>query len=456
MSVSKVISRLVFFYRRYGHGPARRRLTACAAFAIVLAPAQPALATVVMMETVMGNINIGLYDADAPGTVTNFLKYVGRGDTSNGGYNGTFIHRSEPGFVIQGGGLFCPFPTSPSCHIATDSQIPNEYSATHPNSHGTISMALTFDQSGNVIPDSATSEWFINLADNSARLVGYTVFGRVLDSGMDVVDEIAALPRTQLFFSPFQAPTFYGAFVFINRICINSDVDGACPETEDLAPGGDGDGDGIADRDQPNVTTILTTLGHTATFSSDIAMRLESVRSIDTNTAVSWLVTFTPPPSQSAHFNNGIFALKMSGVMGATGHIVTLHDGSGERPTHYYAYGPTPGNPAPHWYDFMFDGVTGAEIKSDRIILHFVDGMRGDDDLTVNDSLTHTGAQAMVTTVDDGSAQGGGCSIVGIPQDATRSGDWIVVSLFLAMLALVRRAARRQVQRERVINIASP
>jgi hypothetical protein len=78
------------------------------------------------------------------------------------------------------------------------------------------------------------------------------------------------------------------------------------------------------------------------------------------------------------------------------------------------------------------------------------------DDLTVNDSLTHTGAQAMVTTVDDGSAQGGGCSIVGIPQDATRSGDWIVVSLFLAMLALVRRAARRQVQRERVINIASP
>ena len=122
-----------------------------------------------------------------------------------------------------------------------------------------------------------------------------------------------------------------------------------------------------------------------------------------------------------------------------------MYDGSATRPTHYYAYGPTPGNPTSHWYDFMFDGVTGAEIKNDRIILHFVDGMRGDDDFTVKDSITHTGAQAVVTAVDNGSAQGGGCSIAVIPPDMPRGGDWIVVSLFLTMLALVRRRARRQV-----------
>jgi len=133
-----------------------------------------------------------------------------------------------------------------------------------------------------------------------------------------------------------------------------------------------------------------------------------------------------------------------------------MYDGASKRPTHYYAYGPTPDDPSPHWYDFAFDGETGAEIKNDRIILHFVDGMRGDDDLTVNDSITHTGAQAVVTAVDDGSAQGGGCSIARIPPDVQHGGDWIVVSLFLTMLTLVRRRARRQVQHERVTNIASP
>ncbi|MEK7223426.1 MAG: hypothetical protein AAB156_04050, partial [Pseudomonadota bacterium] len=133
---------------------------------------------------------------------------------------------------------------------------------------------------------------------------------------------------------------------------------------------------------------------------------------------------------------------------GRTGDLIraslTLYDGATTRPTRYYAYGPTPDDPAPHWYDFAFDGETGAEIGSDRITLHFVDGKRGDDDLNPdNDSITHTGAQAVVT--ENASAQsgqaGGGCSIVATPSPTSRGGDWMVVSLFLAFVALVRRRA---------------
>lgn len=104
---------------------------------------------------------------------------------------------------------------------------------------------------------------------------------------------------------------------------------------------------------------------------------------------------------------------------------------------------PTAKHPTDHWYDFTYDGETGAEISGDKITLHFIDGKRGDDDLSVNDSITHTGAQAVVTDIANSSSQaGGGCSIVTTPSQTSRGGDWIVVSLFLAFVALIRRRAR--------------
>jgi hypothetical protein len=237
--------------------------------------------------------------------------------------------------------------------------------------------------------------------------------------------------------------TSSNSFVLVRRICINNDGDGACPETEDLAPGADGNADGIADRDQSNVTTILTTLSGTATFSSDTAMKFDSAEIVNVSAALSLLSAFEPPPNQSAHFNNDIFTLTMTGIMGGVGHIVTLYDNASTRPTHYYAYGPTPDDPSPHWYDFAFDGETGAEIKSDRIVLHFVDNKRGDDDFATNDSITHTGAQAVVTSTTSSSPGSGGCSIAATPRSALRAGDWMLVSLFLATLALARRRGRR-------------
>lgn len=143
----------------------------------------PRANTLVQLSTSLGEITIRLHDDVTPATVTNFLNYVTDGD-----YEGTIIHRSVPGFVIQGGG----FDTSGS-PIATDPPVVNEFHL--PNVEGTVAMAKLGGD-----PNSATSQWFINLADNRANLDnqngGFTVFGHVL-TGMEVVNQIAALQTFQ-------------------------------------------------------------------------------------------------------------------------------------------------------------------------------------------------------------------------------------------------------------------
>jgi peptidyl-prolyl cis-trans isomerase A (cyclophilin A) len=144
-----------------------------------------AQATMARIETSRGPIDIELLDADAPLNVTNFLNYVRKG-----AYNNTIVHRSVPGFVIQLGGYALPSFT----HIATDPAVKNEFSLSRSNLRGTVAMAKL---GGN--PDSATSEWFVNLGNNSANLDGqnggFTVFGRVTPTSMAVVDVIAGLSR---------------------------------------------------------------------------------------------------------------------------------------------------------------------------------------------------------------------------------------------------------------------
>lgn len=142
-------------------------------------------ATIVEFQTVMGTFQVNLYDNATPATVANFLDYV-----NSGAYNNSIIHRSVPGFVIQGGGFTYDMGL-PLDDILTNAPVENE--PEFANLRGTIAMAKLAGD-----PDSATSQWFINLADNTANLDGqnggFTVFGEVT-SGMDVVDDIAALPR---------------------------------------------------------------------------------------------------------------------------------------------------------------------------------------------------------------------------------------------------------------------
>ena len=172
----------------------QRRRSALKSLYILLATACAALlipitnATTVRLQTTQGVIDINLYDNAAPITVANFLAYV-----RSGAYTDSLIHRSVPGFIIQGGGYTWVGGNNSVADVPARPPIQNEFSASRSNLRGTIAMAKL---GGN--PNSATSQWFINLANNAAALDGqnggFTVFGQVAPESMAVVDAIAALP----------------------------------------------------------------------------------------------------------------------------------------------------------------------------------------------------------------------------------------------------------------------
>lgn len=142
------------------------------------APAHPE----VKFVTTEGDFVVRLDPQRAPLTVKNFLRYV-----RSGFYDGTIFHRVIPGFVIQGGGYTAKYREK-----KTLKPIPNESGNGLSNVRGSIAMARE------PAPDSATSQFYINLADNKQLdpqpdRWGYAVFGKVV-SGMKVVDKIASVP----------------------------------------------------------------------------------------------------------------------------------------------------------------------------------------------------------------------------------------------------------------------
>ena len=144
---------------------------------------------VVRFHTELGDIDVVLLQDIAPNTVANFLRYVNRG-----AYDDTFVHRSAPNFVIQGGGY--RWNNGNVGTIPTDPPVANEFHVS--NRRGTLAMAKL---SGN--PDSATSQWFFNELDSNAgppanldtQNGGFTVFGRIIGSaGLSISDAIGAVP----------------------------------------------------------------------------------------------------------------------------------------------------------------------------------------------------------------------------------------------------------------------
>jgi len=137
----------------------------------------------VEFKTTMGNFVVELDDAKAPKTSANFLNYV-----KSGFYNGTIFHRVIDGFMIQGGGFTPDLVQKP-----TDAPVVSEANNGLKNNTYTIAMARTSD------PDSATSQFFINVKDNeslnypNAMGNGYTVFGKVI-SGTQTIDAIRKVP----------------------------------------------------------------------------------------------------------------------------------------------------------------------------------------------------------------------------------------------------------------------
>ena len=215
---------------------------------LLLALPQAATATIVEVETGLGTIEINLYDNATPATVTNFLNYV-----NSGAFTNSIVHRSVPGFVMQSGGYVTDINTEIT-EIITGPPVTNE--PVYSNVRGTIAMAKLGGD-----PNSATSQWFINLGANAANLDaqngGFTVFGEVT-AGMDVVDTIAALPRysylafTELPLQNYSAPDPLDNtnLVIVSAITVSdSTVDSAAglnpiPTTRNTNPPGSGGGGG--------------------------------------------------------------------------------------------------------------------------------------------------------------------------------------------------------------------
>ncbi len=153
---------------------------------LVFSPHLARAGTLAQLRTPFGDIEVELYDRDKPQTVQNFKRLV-----ESGAYQNTFLHRLQPGFVVQGGGFatFAPGSTNlfaPPWYylysVPNFGSISNEFNIGPKisNTNGTIAMAKTSD------PNSANSQFFFNLADNSASLDntnnsgGFTVFGHVV------------------------------------------------------------------------------------------------------------------------------------------------------------------------------------------------------------------------------------------------------------------------------------
>ena len=142
----------------------------------------------IRMHTNMGDIDIELDYEKAPKSAANFEQYV-----RDGYFDGTLFHRVINGFMVQGGGLLPDMSPKPGGRAPIENEANNGLK----NLTGTLAMARTSD------PHSATSQFFINVADNAfldfsaptPQGWGYAVFGRVVE-GMDVVNRIKGQPTT--------------------------------------------------------------------------------------------------------------------------------------------------------------------------------------------------------------------------------------------------------------------
>lgn len=173
-------------------------------------PTPPALSADIcyLMDTSKGDITLAIDLTNMPITGKNFKQYVDKSF-----YNGTLFHRAVNNFVIQGGGFTTGLKTKP-----TSAPIVNEAAVGISNERGTISMARTDN------PNSATSQFFINILDNSdldasTSSYGFAVFGKVVE-GMEVVDQISIVPTKTS-----------GGFAYtpVEEIFINSVTETNCP-----------------------------------------------------------------------------------------------------------------------------------------------------------------------------------------------------------------------------------
>ncbi|MDH3980963.1 MAG: peptidylprolyl isomerase [Gammaproteobacteria bacterium] len=375
-------------------------------FMAMLLPASVQANFMLRMQTDLGAVDVVLFDTVAPNTFNNFMGYV-----SNGDYDGTLIQRAaeytnpDPltqlfpagtPFVIQTGGFYL----DPSQAIFNGGlQVIPDITATLPllsernllNTRGTLAMAL----SGNPAdPDSASNQWFVNLSDNTGLDADFTVFGEIEPNDMGVIDDIHAVGQVQkcyqispgcpLNISPLaempvvldpDAPTQINqdTIIEIQAIGVDNDGDGAVDSLEQGSSGAQ------------HVVSYKNEAGNTVDITAPVANPFQDFNIVGTTFGLLNIPESTLPNvfiSERA-FESGFAGYKVTGVApgGSIDVVITLPLGA--QPNTFYNYGPEPGNTTPHWYEFSFDGTTGAMYNTpgpDQVTLRFMDGARGDDD----------------------------------------------------------------------------
>ena len=197
---------------------------------------------------------------------------------------------------------------------------------------------------------------------------------------------------------------------------IDSDNDGISDEEEDSGTNeGDGNNDGILDSQQSNVSCLRTYDDQNyVTLETPPGTIISNCQAIDS-------LSFNDAPSD-VEFPYGFFEFTLGGIGFNGSTTLILHLPDGESFDTYYKFGPTPEDFSNHWYKFLYDAQTGAEINGSVITLHFVDSMRGDDDLTANGTIIDIGGPGISLNLDSAGindsqvvrnpeGDGGGCFI---------------------------------------------
>jgi len=211
----------------------------------------------------------------------------------------------------------------------------------------------------------------------------------------------------------------------------DNDSDGVGDDVEDNAPNnGDGNNDGIPDSQQDNVTSLPNAVDESyVTLSSTEETNLAAVQAGN-----------NPSPGDAppeVDFPIGFFEFTVQGIIPGGPTAVTLLLPPEVTANIYYKFGPTPDNPTPHWYEFLFDRTTGAEIFDDRILLHFVDGQRGDDDLIANGEVTDWGGPGVHPVRPVG-------GYVVLVNKLELLGPWIILAALAAVGAIGAALLRRR------------
>lgn len=206
-----------------------------------------------------------------------------------------------------------------------------------------------------------------------------------------VDDELVEGPQTAVIsHAAFSTDPNYQGNVLLTVAVTDDDADqdgdGVPKAVEDAAPhDGDGNNDGTPDSQQDNVASLPNLVD-----SSYVTLALPAGARLDGVAASEHPSPADVPPGLT--FPVGFYEYTIADVGIGLSTELTIYWEAGATVNSYWQFGPTPDGPTPHWYPFLYDGTTGAEIFPDRIEIHYVDGLRGDHDLTANGQIADPGA----------------------------------------------------------------